>query len=163
MKSLAFATLMAAMTASTAFAQAPSPSSNAADRPINVKFQDIKWQKIMPELGEGSPEIVILHVDSQTQATQLMIRVPKNFHVARHWHSANETTTTISGAFIVQHGDDNREELGPGSFNYMPQKRSIRGGQSRTMEHCCLSPSMALGTSTGSTALRRRRNSAVHA
>jgi quercetin dioxygenase-like cupin family protein len=127
MKSLAFATLMAAMAASTAFAQAPSPSSNAADRPINVKFQDIKWQKIMPELSEGSPEIVILHVDTQTQATQLMIRVPKNFHVARHWHSANETTTTISGAFIVQHGDDNREELGPGSFNYMPQKAVHQG------------------------------------
>jgi hypothetical protein len=29
----------------------------------------------MPELGEGSPEIVILHVDFRTQVTQLMIRV----------------------------------------------------------------------------------------
>jgi len=81
----------------------------------------------MPELGEGSPEIVILHVDSQTQATQLMIRVPKNFHLARHWHSANETTTTISGTFIVQHGDDNQEKLGPGSFNYIAAKNGSSG------------------------------------
>jgi hypothetical protein len=30
-------------------------------------------------------------------------------------------------AFIVQHGDDNREELGPGPFNYMPQKTVHQG------------------------------------
>jgi hypothetical protein len=81
MKSLVFATLMAA---SPAFAQAPSTPIYPADHPINVKFQDIKWQKMMPELGEGSSEIVLLHVDPQTQATQLMIRVPKNSHVPRH-------------------------------------------------------------------------------
>jgi hypothetical protein len=45
MKSLAFATLMAAMAVSTAFAQAPSPSSNAADPPINVKFPGHKMAK----------------------------------------------------------------------------------------------------------------------
>jgi quercetin dioxygenase-like cupin family protein len=127
MKSLVFATLTATMAAGTAFAQVPSTSSNAADHPLNVKFQDIKWEKIMPELGEGSPEIVILRSDSKSQATQLMIRVPKNFHVARHWHSANETTTTISGTFLIQHGDGNREELGLGSLNYMPQKMVHQG------------------------------------
>jgi quercetin dioxygenase-like cupin family protein len=86
-----------------------------------VKFQDIKWQKAIPELGEGSPEIVILHVNPETRATQLMIRVPKDFHVPPHWHSANETHTIINGAFIVQAGDGGREELGPGSFNYVPR------------------------------------------
>lgn len=56
-------------------------------------FGDIKWEMIVPELGDQSPEIAFLHVDPQTKATHLMIRVPKNFHVPRHWHSANETHT----------------------------------------------------------------------
>jgi hypothetical protein len=46
MKCVMFATLTAAMAVS------PASSSNPADRPINVKFQDIKWKKISPELGE---------------------------------------------------------------------------------------------------------------
>jgi ChrR Cupin-like domain len=100
-----------------------APPNHAADHAINIKFADIKWEKIMPTLGDGSPEIAILHVDQKTQATQLMIRVPKNFHVPRHWHSANETHTVINGTFILQHeGEAAREELGPGSFNYIPHK-----------------------------------------
>jgi quercetin dioxygenase-like cupin family protein len=105
--------------AAPALAQAPS---HPADHHINLKFQDIKWEKIMPDLGDRSPEKVILHVDPQTKATKLMIRVPKNFHVRRHWHSANETHTVISGTFILQHGDGPREELEPGSFNYIPRR-----------------------------------------
>jgi quercetin dioxygenase-like cupin family protein len=104
--------------ATPTLAQTPS---HPGDHYINVKFQDIKWQKIMPDLGDGSPELAILHVDSRTQATKLMIRVPKNFHVKRHWHSANETHTVVNGTFIIQHGDSEREELGAGSFNYIPR------------------------------------------
>src|SRR4051812_37652626 len=51
-----------------------------------------------------------------------MIRVPKDFHVPKHWHTANETHTIVSGTFIMQHEGGQREELGPGSFNYVPSK-----------------------------------------
>jgi hypothetical protein len=54
---------------------------------------------------------VILRIDPQIQATQLMIRVPKDFHVPRHWHSANETHTIISGTFILRHAEGEREAL----------------------------------------------------
>jgi quercetin dioxygenase-like cupin family protein len=97
-------------------------SSHPADHHLNLKFEDLRWEKIIPELGEGSPEIVILRVDPQTQATQLMIHVPKDFHVQRHWHSANETHTIISGTFILQHAEGEREVLTPGSFNYIPRR-----------------------------------------
>lgn len=89
--------------------------------PMFVKFKDVKWEKVMPELGNNSPEIAILRVDPKTQATQLMIRVPKNFHVPRHWHTANETHTIINGTFIME-CEGKRAELGPGSFNYIPSK-----------------------------------------
>ncbi len=105
-------------------AQASRQHGTSADpsrQPMNVKFQDVKWDRIVPEMGEGSPRISILRVDPRTQATQLMIWTPRNFHVPRHWHSANETHTIVNGTFILE-CDGRREELGPGSFNYIPAR-----------------------------------------
>lgn len=98
----------------------PSPAEQAAHA-LNLKFNELKWERIVPELGERSSEIAILRVDPVTQATQLMIRVPKNVHVPKHWHTANETHTVLSGTFIIE-CEGQRAELGPGSFNYVPSK-----------------------------------------
>ena len=51
-----------------------------------------------------------------------MIRSPKNYHAPKHWHTANETHTVISGTFIMQHAGGPKEALGPGSYNRMPGK-----------------------------------------
>jgi len=90
-------------------------------QPMFVKPQDVKWEKILPDLGEMSPEIAILRVDSKTQATQLFIRTPKGIHVRKHWHTANETHTMISGRAIFE-CEGKRMEVGPGGFNYMPAR-----------------------------------------
>ena len=94
---------------------------DASMQALFLTFKDIKWEKIEPELGDKSAEIAFLHTDPKTKATQLMIRIPPNTHVPRHWHTANETHTIISGIFIME-GDGKRTELGAGSFNYMPSK-----------------------------------------
>ena len=86
---------------------------------LNVKFEDLKWGKLQPELGERSSEISILRIDPKTQSTQLLIRLPANFHVPMHWHSANETHTVISGTFIME-CNGKTDTLSPGSFNYTP-------------------------------------------
>lgn len=99
------------------FAEEP----NVGDHHLNVAFKDVKWQKIVPELGKRSSEIAFLRVDPKTQATQLLIRVPKNTHVPKHWHTANETHTVLSGTFIIE-CEGQRGELSPGSFNYVPNK-----------------------------------------
>ena len=115
--------LLLMLTASQGAAQVSTQQPGASHDPaIYLKFQDITWDKIVPELGDRSPEIAILHVDPNTQATKLMIRVPKDFHVPKHWHTANETHTIVSGTFIMQHEGGQREELGPGSFNHVPSK-----------------------------------------
>ena len=88
---------------------------------LNVKFDTLTWQRTMPELGDRSSEIHILRVDPKTQATQLLIRVPKNIHVPLHWHSANETHTIINGTFLME-CDGKRDTLTAGSFNYIPKK-----------------------------------------
>ena len=105
-------------------ALAQSAASNDASAHAQYqKYQHLKWEKTNPELGSNSPEIAILHVNPVTQATELLIRSPKNFHVPRHWHSANETITLIRGTFIMEHNDSgNKMELDAGSFAYIPAK-----------------------------------------
>jgi len=98
-------------------AQAPTPQA----QPMFLKLEEVKWDKILPDLGEFSPEIAILRVDHKTQATQLLIRTPKRIHVRKHWHSANETHTMIIGKAILE-CEGKRVELGPGGFNYMPAR-----------------------------------------
>jgi mannose-6-phosphate isomerase-like protein (cupin superfamily) len=99
----------------------PHGSGGEMQQPIFSDFKDLKWDKILPDLGEASPEICVLHVDSKTKATKLMIRTSKGIHVRKHWHSANETHTIIKGTATFE-CDGKRADLGPGSFNYMPAK-----------------------------------------
>ena len=98
----------------------PTPADSSL-HPLFIKFQDVKWERMFPEMGDDSPEITILRVDPKTQATQLMIRNPKAIHVLRHWHTANETHTVLRGTIVFE-CDGKREELEPGSFNYIPSK-----------------------------------------
>jgi quercetin dioxygenase-like cupin family protein len=92
-----------------------------ASKMIFSNYPDLKWNRIVPELGENSPEISILRVDPKTQASSLLIRAPKGIHVRKHWHTANETHTVIQGTLVFA-CEGKRVEQGPGSFNYMPSK-----------------------------------------
>jgi len=100
---------------------ASQTESESADHAKNIRFQDLKWEKMQPELGDKASEITILRVDPKTKATHLMIRVPKNFHVPKHWHTANETHTVVKGTFIIE-CEGKRETLTQGSWNYVPSK-----------------------------------------
>jgi len=105
--------------------QQPAQPAHAAkaDMPAAVfkNYDDLKWDRILPDLGPKSPEICILHVDARTRATKLLIRTPAAIHVRKHWHSGNETHTMVVGT--AEFGcDDQRVKQGPGSFNYLPAR-----------------------------------------
>ena len=109
-------------------AQSPAHDHPAADRAgaaaqqgAHARLEDLQWQTMVPELGGASPQVAILRVDPKTQATQLLIRMPKAMHVPVHWHSANETHTVIKGTMVFEHGG-RPHELGPGGFNYIPAR-----------------------------------------
>jgi quercetin dioxygenase-like cupin family protein len=87
----------------------------------HARYDDLKWQIMVPELGADGPQAAILRVDPKTQATQLLIKMPKRMHVPVHWHSANETHTVIKGTMVFEHGGQ-PHELGPGGFNYIPAR-----------------------------------------
>src|SRR5262249_57089437 len=105
----------------------PSKSVLATDHekgmaePVFKNYKDMKWERILPDLGESSPEICILDTDKKTKATKLLIRSPKAIHIRKHWHSANETHMMIAGTAEFA-CDGKRVEQGPGSFNYLPAK-----------------------------------------
>jgi mannose-6-phosphate isomerase-like protein (cupin superfamily) len=102
----------------------PAGASQASVSPphaMSARYGDLQWQAIVPEMGADSPQVSILRVDTNTHATQLLIRVPKQMHVPMHWHSANETHTVIKGTWVFEH-DGERDELGPGGFNYLPAR-----------------------------------------
>jgi quercetin dioxygenase-like cupin family protein len=65
--------------------------------------------------------MTVLRVDPQTKATHLMIRVPTNLHIPKHWHTANETHTVVKGTLIME-CEGKRQTLGHGSWNYIPSK-----------------------------------------
>ena len=93
----------------------------AANAPEFKNLSDLKWDKILPDLGPDSPEISILHVDPKTHATSLLIRTPRAIHVRKHWHTANESHTMIIGTATLA-CDGKKFDLNPGGFNFMPAK-----------------------------------------
>ena len=119
--------LLAGMTLLAQSSSAPKPASKSTHhdtgmaQAMSAKYGDLQWQSMVPELGADSPQISVLRVDPKTQATQLLIRMPKQMHVPMHWHSANETHTIIQGSWVFEH-EGKQDHLGPGSFNYLPAK-----------------------------------------
>jgi mannose-6-phosphate isomerase-like protein (cupin superfamily) len=114
-------TLLLGLLASAALVAQQSSTQGKAGQAMGARYEDLQWQTIVPELGADSPLISILRVDPVTQATHLLIRVPKQIHVPMHWHSANETHTVIRGNWTFEH-EGRRDQLGPGGFNYIPAK-----------------------------------------
>jgi mannose-6-phosphate isomerase-like protein (cupin superfamily) len=113
--------VLALTTQTRTHAQSPESATTAGDVPIFKNLSDLKWNKIVPDLGENSPEICFLRVDPKTHATALLVRTSKAIHVRKHWHTANETHTMISGNAVLA-CEGKRVELSPGGFNYMPAK-----------------------------------------
>jgi mannose-6-phosphate isomerase-like protein (cupin superfamily) len=98
-----------------------SAAAGQAGAGQHARYDDLRWDIMVPELGADSPQAAILRVDPKTGATQLLIRMPKRMHVPVHWHSANETHTVIKGTMVFEHGGQ-PHELGPGGFNYIPAR-----------------------------------------
>jgi len=127
MSSLKISIVTAALFAATAFSfaqttGAPPPGCPDASRcPVSLRAEDIRWEKAFPELGADGPDLAVVHVNPKTQATQILMRAPKQVVVPWHWHSANEAITVLEGTFTVE-CEGKRVDLGPGSFTYAPSR-----------------------------------------
>lgn len=90
--------------------------------PVTVNQSDVEWLVMVPQLGKFSPTRALLHEHPQNHSSQFLIRMPPNFHVPAHFHSANETHTVIEGTFIIQVRGQERVALTPGGFNFTPAR-----------------------------------------
>jgi quercetin dioxygenase-like cupin family protein len=107
---------------SQALAKGDAPANSSASteqEPITVNQSEVEWQPMAPEMGKYSPMRTVLHEHPVTHSIQFLIRMPPNFHVPAHFHSANETHTVIEGMFIIA-VNGKKVELLPGGFNYTP-------------------------------------------
>ena len=82
---------------------------------------DLKWEKMLPELGEDSPLFSILRVDPNTKATTLMIEFPKAIYIPKHTHKKSETHIILGGSHLFEH-DGKRYEVKEHGYIYMPGK-----------------------------------------
>ena len=120
---LAILAVMFAFAASVHGADAPAGTDHSAahggPQAVFKNYADLKWDKILPDLGPDSPELCVLRVDPKTGATSLFIRTPRAIHIRKHWHIANETHSMVIGTATFA-CDGQRIEQGPGSFNFLP-------------------------------------------
>lgn len=93
--------------------------SEAKDEIILKNKVDMNWEKMLPELGEGSPLFAILRVDRKTKATTLMIRFPKTIYIPKHTHNKSETHILLGGTHIFEH-NGKRYEVKEHGYIYMP-------------------------------------------
>lgn len=112
---------------STAPMSAAMNGPPASDSLVYLKYEDFKWDKLIPGSGPGTAEIAVLHVNPKTGATQLAIRLPKNYYIPKHWHTANESIYDVYGNFVMQDENGKVGDLSPGSYGYMPRKMVHEG------------------------------------
>jgi quercetin dioxygenase-like cupin family protein len=68
-----------------------SVANNAPAAPVVV---DTTWRKMVPELGENSPEVMTVYAG---RAVQLMLRTKKSIHLPEHASPSAIVVTVISG------------------------------------------------------------------
>jgi hypothetical protein len=88
-----------------------------------LAFKDLKWERLVPELGDASPELAFVPLGDQSHGTQRYIRSSRKFHIPRHWHSANETAVTLRGsmAFTCDRCDSQVAQVS-GDLSYIPAR-----------------------------------------
>lgn len=82
---------------------------------------DLKWERMLPELGENSPVFSILRVDSKTRETTIKIRFPKAIYIPKHTHNKAETHIILGGSHIFEHNGQ-KYEVKEHGYIYMPGK-----------------------------------------
>ena len=99
-----------------------------AEQPMFMDAKTLKWEKVNTAAGDRSPQYAMLYTNPTTKASQLLIWVPADTHVPKHWHSAAETVVVIRGNLVLGHeGGGDRTEIKVGSFAMMPAKMVHEG------------------------------------
>ena len=102
---------------------APSPArAQAHGEHLMVMPTDMKWADV-PSLPPGAKIAVIQGPMNEAKPFTVRLRMPANYQIPAHFHSAIEHVTVISGTFNLGMGDkldtSATKPLGPGSLAIM--------------------------------------------
>lgn len=94
-------------------------ATSKTDEIVLKNHADLKWEKMLPDLGEDSPLFSILRVDPKTKATTLMIEFPKAIYIPKHTHKKSETHIILGGSHLFE-ANGKRYEVKEHGYIYMP-------------------------------------------
>ena len=86
---------------------------------VTVNMAELKWAP-HPALPPGNL-VAVLREDPVTKAVDLLAKVDKDWHIAKHWHSPNERVSVIEGTFTTE-SEGKKMALTKGGFMYLPGK-----------------------------------------
>jgi ketosteroid isomerase-like protein/quercetin dioxygenase-like cupin family protein len=96
-----------------------APSLFAEEAIVLKNTEDLKWEKMLPDLGESSPRFALLRVDPKTGATTLVIEFPRAIHIPKHTHEKAETHYLLGGTHRFER-NGKRFDVREQGYLYMP-------------------------------------------
>jgi hypothetical protein len=94
-----------------------------SDESVLRNKPDLRWQRMLPELGEDSPLYSILRVDPNADATTLLIEFPTAIHIPKHSHENSETRFLLEGPRLFENNvTGQRFDVRAGGYFYLPGK-----------------------------------------
>ncbi len=94
-------------------------SDTESEISVLTNTQDLQWEKMVPELGDDSPELATLRVDPVTKTPTILARFPTDIHIPRHVHPDGETHVILEGSHLFDQ-DGLRYDVQKHGHLYMP-------------------------------------------
>jgi quercetin dioxygenase-like cupin family protein len=94
-----------------------------SDESVLRNKPDLRWERMLPELGQDSPLYSVLRVDPNTDATTLLIEFPTAIHIPKHTHEKSETHFLLEGSHLFENNvTGQRFDVRAGGYFYLPGK-----------------------------------------
>jgi quercetin dioxygenase-like cupin family protein len=83
--------------------------------------ENLKWEKMLPDLGKDSPVYAVLRIDSMTNETTIVIEFPAAIHIPKHTHEKGETHFILRGSHLFENSDSGeRYDIKENGYFYLP-------------------------------------------
>jgi quercetin dioxygenase-like cupin family protein len=101
-------------------ATATAAATQEATLPNYAAYNQLHWQ---PCAGLAGCDMVIVHGNPQTGASQVFWRVQPNVQIPAHWNTTPEHILGIAGEMVFIDAQGNKQSVKPGDYLYSPSKQ----------------------------------------
>jgi quercetin dioxygenase-like cupin family protein len=114
-------------------------ASNATAQPAFGRSADdpgLQWGGCPEFMPEGC-QLAVLNGDPAQANADVLLRVPPQSHIARHWHSSNERMVLVAGEMEVSYDHQAPITARPGDYMFGPA-RLPHDARCRSPQPCVL-------------------------